>query len=52
MKKFIIILVINFNYTKIIKSGVYAKDINFEENKISLKILSIIYSKKILVKLL
>ena len=29
----------NFNYIKIIKSSIYAKDINFEENKISLKIL-------------
>ena len=36
----LIILVMNFNYIKIIKSSVdHAKDINFEENKISLKIL-------------
>ena len=39
MKKFLLIVVINFNYTKIIKASVYVKDINFEENKISLKIL-------------
>ena len=35
----LLILVMNFNYIKIIKSSIYANDINFEENKISLKIL-------------
>ena len=28
-----------FNFLKIIKNGVYAKDINFDENKISLDFL-------------
>ena len=36
---FIIIILMKFNFLKIIKNGVYAKDINFDENKISLDFL-------------